>query len=1447
MNPSLEKLLRSAWVVSLLLATSPVFAQRFITTVSGRDWAFPGRTVPSLEAPTGESWGGVFDDAGNYYFSDQDNHLVYRVTPEGRLHVIAGNGFAGFSGDGGLATRASLNEPRGIALDRQGGVLFVDFNNQRIRRIARDGTISTYAGGGQSVLGRIGGIARDEGGIVYASILTGARVVRITPDGTVTPIGGIGITGPIDYPVQVALDGGGNLYIACLRQHRIQRLGTDGALTTVAGTGTQGFSGDGGLATAAQLSNPSGVALDRAGNLLIADTGNRRVRRVGSNGIITTIAGNGEQTATGDGGPALDAGLMLPMTLAVRSDGAIAMAGAGNRRIRLIETDGTISTLAGNGRFRSSGDGPASAASFVDPGGIALDGDGNLLIAEPLTNRVRRLTRQGTVETVAGNGVAGLQGDGGPARLASLNRPSDVAFHRPTGTIVIFDEGNQRGRIITPDGRIQSSALPAQLFALNPFELNSFLRFGRPFNLTSLSFDPAGALYGTFGTGISRTTNPDGSRQFSVSIVSTNGLARIPSPGVFQFLSATALSSAVPGDNSYAPLATTFDFAGNQFVSTISRLFRSPPSGTFAGFGRQIGGAMTGLTTDQEGNVYTAGFFEGSVYRLDPSGAEVRIAGTGSVGNDGDGGLATDARLSPSRLVVDDSGIVYVLSDEYIRAILTEAASVTSDRTAIALTADAGGALTAPSQVTLRSSIDGVPFTAEARTDSGGNWLRLSPAEGRSPRILEITADPADLSPAQYTGTITVRVPNARPDTLTVRVALNVRPAPAPALELDRRSMAFPFARNGTARTQSLRVSNTGGGRLDFRASARPTTGGNWLTVTPASGQATPRQSALIAVTANPAGLAPGTYSGTVEVNAQSIPVVMTVSDRDQILTLTQSGLSFLAVAGGGVVPPQSFAILNLGTGALRWQVSTSTLDGGPGWLKVSATEGTTGGGERGGAEIIVTVNQQGLSPRRYFGAVQVNSGDVPNAPQQVTVVLDVLPSDSNPGSVLQPAELAFTAVSGATPGSLESQIFNLTPGAVGYRSSSSGNWFAFSPADGKVDPQTPLTLAVQPRPNLAPSEYRGNVTLQFTDGTVRTLALSHVVTAPPAAGRSAEGCMPTKLLLAVRTIGQAFTVPAGAPGAIDVEVKDDCNQPLEEGSVVASFSNGDAPVSLLSLNNGRWQATWRPQGSAAGVNIRVEATAPNSPLTANTTIAAFVTGQLDPPAFRAEGVVSSATAVSFAPLAPRSLVTIFGERLADSIATADSTPLPDRLEEVQVIMSGRRLPLFYASPKQLNAVVPEDLPANTVHQLVVRRGSALSQPVAVNVAPAQPALFGAGSGRALAVAARGNTQFTVTPESPAQRGDVLILYGSGFGAVDAALAAGAASSTTQLVRVAQPVRVRIGNVEARVDFAGLAPGFVGLYQANVVIPEGAPLGDAVPIVVEAGGQSSPALTVPIR
>jgi sugar lactone lactonase YvrE len=341
-------------------------------------------------------------------------HTSWAVTGNDIISTVAGNGSAGFSGDGGSATAAQLFGPSGVAADGAGNIYVADEDNKRVRKVTPGGVITTIAGtgtagsagdGGQATSAQLNvpiDVAVDGAGNVYVAEQVGNRVRRIAPDGVITTVAGTGVVGfsgdglaatgaMLANPAGLGTDAAGNLYIADLLNHRIRRVSTSGIITTIAGTGTAGFSGDGGQATSAQLNNPFDVAVDAAGNVYIAD-GTHRVRKVSVSGMITTIAGTGSPGFSGDGGQATSAQLTAPQRVAVGPDGTVYVTDSGSRRVRAI-TAGTITTVAGNGVAGFSGDGgPAIAASLTAPGGLAVDVSGNLLVTDIGRPSVRKVT-----------------------------------------------------------------------------------------------------------------------------------------------------------------------------------------------------------------------------------------------------------------------------------------------------------------------------------------------------------------------------------------------------------------------------------------------------------------------------------------------------------------------------------------------------------------------------------------------------------------------------------------------------------------------------------------------------------------------------------------------------------------------------------------------------------------------------------------------------------------------------------------------------------------------------------------------------------------------------------------------------------------------------------------------------------------------------------------------
>jgi uncharacterized protein (TIGR03437 family) len=405
--------------------------------------------------------GVAFDGSGNVYISDANlyNTTIRRVDlSTGLIYTVAGSGVVGFTGDGGPALAAELNEPAGLAVS--GGVIyFADASNERVRKIVNY-TITTVAGTGirdngpatNAFLNFPEGIAIDGSGDILVADTGNAEAREFKAGGNINGVGQL----QGGAPYGVTADRAGNFYLTDeepgfpSQMPHILKVGPDGTTAIVAGNGPDGFYGDDGPATLAVLNTPQGLAVDAAGNIYVADYGNHRVRKIDTAGNINTIAGNGKVQFSGDNGPATSAGID-PFDLALDSAGDVLVVDQLNNRIRKIAPNNTITTVVGTGLAGYAGDGGlATEAILKIPTGIALDGSGNMFIADAGNSVVRRVTTGGLITTIAGNGtLTPSTGDGGPATAAQLN-PFSIAVDA-AGNVYVTDSFNDHVRVLTPE------------------------------------------------------------------------------------------------------------------------------------------------------------------------------------------------------------------------------------------------------------------------------------------------------------------------------------------------------------------------------------------------------------------------------------------------------------------------------------------------------------------------------------------------------------------------------------------------------------------------------------------------------------------------------------------------------------------------------------------------------------------------------------------------------------------------------------------------------------------------------------------------------------------------------------------------------------------------------------------------------------------------------------
>lgn len=634
------------FLFALILTSMPVRAQ-IVSTVAGGGMGNGGPATAAAVAPAGIA----VDAAGNLYIADPYNSVVRKVDTQGIIRPVAGNGTWGvfFSTYNGPAT-APLSNPYSVSSNATGNVYIANTGNAPnnagifILRVNAAGNMTPVAGTGRfginppsqsdggsaniTALSIPTSVASDAAGNFYFADAYWRVIRKVNTNSVITTVAGGGTNGPGDggpatgaqlgSAIEVIVDASGNLYITDADNSVIRKVGGNGIISTVAGTGTSGYSGDGGPATNAKISPSGKAAVDGAGNLYIPDAGNNRIRKVDINGTITTLAGNGQSGHSGDGALAINAELESISGVAVDTAGNLYVAAFGGNfvvssvnRIRKISTNGIITTVAGNGTLGYFGDnGPATSAQLAVTQAIAVDLARNIYVFDHDNSRIRKVDASGIITTVAGNGTSGYSGDGGPATSAKISHADLSGFN---GLAV-----DSAGNLFIADG------------------LNSVIR----------KVNVSGVITTVAGNASMSGYSGDGGPATEAKLNGPNGLAvdvngnlylADGENGVIRKIDSNGIITTVAGGQSHG-------CSGDGGLATNAQL-----------------GFPKGVAVDTTGHFY---FSDPSCYvvrMVDPNGIITTVAGNGSYGNSGDGGPATSAALgSVAGLAIDASGNLYI-------------------------------------------------------------------------------------------------------------------------------------------------------------------------------------------------------------------------------------------------------------------------------------------------------------------------------------------------------------------------------------------------------------------------------------------------------------------------------------------------------------------------------------------------------------------------------------------------------------------------------------------------------------------------------------------------------------------------------------------------------------------------------------------------------------------
>jgi uncharacterized protein (TIGR03437 family) len=1053
-----------------------------------------------------------------------------------------------------------------------------------------------------------------------------------------------------------------------------------------------------------------------------------------------------------------------------------------------------------------------------------------------------------------------------------------------TGSFTFTASGQPAGLSMTSYGYLNGTAKAAGTYPISVTVSSGGLSVGGTLSLTiaqpqSLSISQVNGLVtgpgGTVNVPYSQALGATGGQPpYTWSLISgalPTGLS----------LNASGIVSGTPG----APGVFSFgvqvvDTAGGTATGTASITIQAAPllitTGSLPAGMSGIDYPLQQLTVSGGVSPYTWALGSGSSL---PAGLTLSSDGVlqgvpGSAGTSSATGTATNRAASTTTgtytaaiTVTDHAGTQASVSYPLTIRPSSSALILTAGSLAFSLSSPAASP-PASQVVGVQSTVPSQPINYTLSVSPASPWLAIANGTTTPDSItVSITSAALSLAPGPYQTTIaaTCTSSTCAGTTQSVLVSLTVTAAP-PNLQIS--TSLVSFATNNTASgllSQPINLENAGGGSLGF---ASVSCEAAWCTAGPVPSSLAGGVSAAIPVAVNPGLLSPGFYRTQVDISTSAgtsaVPVTLFIS-ASATMTLAPAGSLFNMPVGNTPGNPNgSFLVSVNSSNPVTFSAAVLNVAGAPApsWLVLNTPGGTASSTQPG--TVSFTINPflgTPLAAGVYYGEIEITSAQLSNSPEEFEVVLNVTAADAPQAPEPVPGGLLFITTAGGS--ALPPQtvtVYSGSPAPLTFQASAATadatGWLSVAPVTGSTSTNFPgaTTVSVDTS-KLTAGVYLGGVSYSLSATAVRTVNVTLIVTssagtasavtsnAQPNAQPRAAGCAPSMLVPAQTGLVNSFAQPAGWPTPLQIVLANDCGSTVNNGQIVATFSNGDPPLALplVNPNQGLYSGTWAPARASSEVSINVTASAPGYPAATSRITGAVVPNAV--PVLTPNGTLHSFDPLVGAALAPGTIVAIYGQNLAAAAAQPTTIPLPTAFNGTLVIVGGMEAPLYYVSPTQVNAQIPFELQPGSQYDVIVSANGALTNSQPIQLSAAAPGLAAFSNGMLIAQHSDGTL---VSQTSPAMAGEYLVAYLAGLGDTTVPVASGTASPSSPLAQPSAAPVLTIDGGQYPILFAGLTPGLVGLYQMNFQVPADLPAGN-ITIAVSQDGQSSNQTVLPYQ